>query len=360
MERCLRLPIMSNQNSVKSRSGSQPNCSTATNRLATYLGLAKLRDLSAAHLEAFLEMMMAERGAANNTITSYARDLQDISHFLTLRNRSLDTASSDDIRAYLKSMSDAGFAASSQSRHLSSMKQFYRFLHEEDIRQDDPTGIIDAPKAEMKLPKTLSEDEVNLLLETAEDAVSKAQTKQEVMQKARFRVLLELLYATGMRVSELVALPANVLKRDEPYLIINGKGNKERLVPISTAAKRALADYMGAKMAFEADMKKPPQSAFLFPAASKTGFLARQVFARELKDIANSAGIDLKKVSPHVLRHAFASHLLSNGADLRAVQELLGHSDISTTQIYTHVLDERLKKLVNEHHPLAKPMKKFN
>lgn len=319
-----------------------------------------MRDLSAAHLEAFLEMMIAERGAANNTIESYHRDLEDVARFFQSRKTTLDNANSEDIRAYLKTMSDGGFAASSQSRHLSSMKQFYRFLHEEGLRDDDPTGIIDAPKGELKLPKNLSESEVNTLLKASEDAVKLSQTKQDLVHSTRFRALLELLYATGMRVSELVALPASVIKRDEPFLIIKGKGNKERLVPISGAAKQALRAYVDAVSAAQKDQKKTIESPFLFPASSKTGYLARQVFARELKNIASQAGIDIVKVSPHVLRHAFASHLLANGADLRAVQELLGHSDISTTQIYTHVLDERLKKLVNEHHPLAKTYKKLD
>ncbi|MEP2947128.1 MAG: site-specific tyrosine recombinase XerD [Lentilitoribacter sp.] len=318
------------------------------------------RDLSAAHLEAFLEMMIAERGAADNTIESYQRDLTEVSNFLSKRRTSLNKATSDDIKAYLKQMSDEGYAASSQSRHLSSMKQFYRFLHDEGILDDDPTGIIDAPKSGLKLPKTLSEDEVGQLLDLAEAAAKSAKGDKDLISKTRFRALLELLYATGMRVSELVALPIGVLKREEPFLIIKGKGNKERLVPISQAAKSALADYLAAMEAHQAKQKNPEETPFLFPANSKTGYLARQVFARELKSIAAQAQIDVEKVSPHVLRHAFASHLLSNGADLRAVQELLGHSDISTTQIYTHVLDERLKKLVNEHHPLAKPHKKFD
>lgn len=318
------------------------------------------RDLSAAHLEAFLEMMIAERGAADNTIESYQRDLTEVSNFLSERRTSLNKATSDDIKAYLKQMSDEGYAASSQSRHLSSMKQFYRFLHDEGILDDDPTGIIDAPKSGLKLPKTLSEDEVGQLLDLAEAEAKTAKGDKDLISKTRFRALLELLYATGMRVSELVALPIGVLKRDEPFLIIKGKGNKERLVPISQAAKSALADYLAAMEAYQAKQKNPEETHFLFPANSKTGYLARQVFARELKSIAAQAGIDVEKVSPHVLRHAFASHLLSNGADLRAVQELLGHSDISTTQIYTHVLDERLKKLVNEHHPLAKTHKKFD
>lgn len=315
------------------------------------------QDLSAAHVEAFLEMMIAERGAANNTIESYARDLDDAMGFLQTEDINLTAATSDHIRAYLSHMTDQGFAATSQSRHLSSLKQFFRFLHDEGLRDNDPTGIIDAPKAQITLPKTLSESDVDLLLKVAEDAANSVGHSQE-LQNVRFYALLELLYATGMRVSELVALPRNVLKRNEPFLLITGKGNKERLVPISGAARRALETYIDLYKKNLDEKKAPDNSPFLFPASSKTGHLARQVFARQLKDTAISAGLDIKKISPHVLRHAFASHLLANGADLRAVQELLGHSDISTTQIYTHVLDERLKKLVNEHHPLAKSNKK--
>lgn len=317
------------------------------------------QDLSAAHVEAFLEMMIAERGAANNTIESYTRDLDYAVDFLKTKNVSLTSASSDHIRAYLSHMAGQGFAATSQSRHLSSLKQFFRFLHDEGLRDNDPTGIIDAPKAQMILPKTLSENDVDLLLKVAEDAANfSANSHTERLQSVRFHALLELLYATGMRVSELVALPRNVLKRNEPFLLITGKGNKERLVPISDAARRALETYIDLHKKSIEEKNKPDNSPFLFPASSKTGHLARQVFARQLKDIAISAGLDVSKISPHVLRHAFASHLLANGADLRAVQELLGHSDISTTQIYTHVLDERLKKLVNDHHPLAKLNKK--
>lgn len=317
------------------------------------------QDLSAAYVEAFLEMMIAERGAANNTIESYSRDLDYAADFLQAKNTNLTAASSDHIRAYLSHMAAQGFAATSQSRHLSSLKQFFRFLHDEGLRDNDPTGIIDAPKAQMTLPKTLSEGDVDQLLKVAEDAAnSSGGSQSEKLQNVRFHALLELLYATGMRVSELVALPRNVLKRNEPFLLITGKGNKERLVPISGAARRALEVYIDIHKKHFEEKEKPDNSAFLFPASSKTGHLARQVFARQLKDTAISAGLDVEKISPHVLRHAFASHLLANGADLRAVQELLGHSDISTTQIYTHVLDERLKKLVNEHHPLAKLNKK--
>lgn len=319
------------------------------------------RDQSSYQLEAFLEMMIAERGAAENTIESYTRDLSDLSVFLSGQKTHLLGATSDHIRDYLHQMNESGFAPTTQSRHLSAIKQFYRFLHEEGLRDDDPTGIIDAPKSGLSLPKTMSQDDVDLLLTSAEKAIhwaGKSQTKK--LKAARFYALLELLYATGMRVSELVSLPKNVLKRNAPFLLIKGKGNKERLVPISERARKALLTYQQLLTETQQNQNREHDSSYLFPANSKSGHLARQVFARELKELAISVDIDREKISPHVMRHAFASHLLANGADLRAVQELLGHSDISTTQIYTHVLDERLKKLVNEHHPLANLRKKFD
>lgn len=318
-------------------------------------------DQSAYQLEAFLEMMIAERGAAINTVESYTRDLNDLAVFLKTKGTHLISATSDHIRGYLRQMNEEGFAATTQSRHLSAIKQFYRFLHEEGLRDEDPTGIIDAPKARLTLPKIMSESDVNLLLNTAEQTIHEPGIgPAKKLKAARFYALLELLYATGMRVSELVSLRKNVLKNDAPFLIIKGKGNKERLVPISERARAALIAYQQLQKDRKNKGDKNHQSPFLFPANSTSGHMARQVFARELKDLAISVGIDPEKISPHVMRHAFASHLLANGADLRAVQELLGHSDISTTQIYTHVLDDRLKKLVNDHHPLANLRKKFD
>lgn len=318
-------------------------------------------DRSALHMEAFLEMMIAERGAADNTIVSYRRDLSDLAAFLKSKRTPLNGASAEQIKSYLHQMNATGFAATTQSRHLSAIKQFYRFLHEEGERDDDPTGIIDAPKPGMNLPKIMSQDEVNLILNQAEaNVLSHGNHLSKTFKAARFYALLELLYATGMRVSELVALPKNTIKANVPFLMIRGKGDKERLVPMSDRAIKALKQYITLKNELEAANNKEDHSMFLFPANSKSGHIARQVFARDLKDMAMSVGIAPEKISPHVLRHAFASHLLANGADLRAVQELLGHSDISTTQIYTHVLDERLKKLVNTHHPLANFDKKFD
>lgn len=305
-----------------------------------------------AQAEAFLEMLSAERGAALNTLEAYRRDLEDAAGFLATRNTDLVGADSDDIRALLANLAGRGFAASSQSRRLSALRQFYRFIHAEGLRDDDPTGIVDSPRKARSLPKILSVEDVSRLLARAEADIAAAQTDQEKLQRVRFRALLELLYATGMRVSELVGLPERVLAENGRFLIIRGKGDKERMVPLSGPAKAALAEWIALRDARRSDGEDDPE--WLFPAASDSGHLARQVFARELKSLAARAGIPTRLVSPHVLRHAFASHLLANGADLRAVQELLGHADISTTQIYTHVLDERLRQLVSEHHPLAK------
>ncbi len=311
-----------------------------------------MADLSAAHLEAFLEMMSAERGSAGNTLDSYRNDLTDAGAFLLGAGCSLLTATSDDLRRYLADVSARGFAASSQARRLSALRQFYRFLYAEGLRGDDPTGVLDSPKKAMSLPKTMSVDQVSTLLDRAREEADEAGLEpDERLARTRRLVLIELLYATGMRVSELVGLPASVTAQDDNrFLIVRGKGNKERLVPLSPAARDALIEYVSVMRAVDPDGESP----FLFPSRSASGHLPRQVFARELKQLAGRCGLDAGKLSPHILRHAFASHLLQNGADLRVVQELLGHADISTTQIYTHVLEERLQKLVNDHHPLAK------
>ncbi|MFC5444841.1 site-specific tyrosine recombinase XerD [Rhizobium halophytocola] len=313
-------------------------------------------DLSWARIEAFLEMMSAERGAATNTLAAYERDLGDLHEFLTGRKVKVGEAVTADLGAYLGDLATRGFEPSSQARHLSSMRQFYKFLYAEGLRADDPTAQLDAPKKARPLPKTLSVESVEKLLTLA--AEEAALTDKGQLQRLRLHAILELLYATGMRVSEVVALSARVLSQTQDFLIIRGKGNKERLVPLSSAASRALVAY-GRAMA-EAKKKGDPDSPWLFPAASKEGYLPRQMLARDLKSLAARAGLPSSAVSPHVLRHAFASHLLQNGADLRVVQELLGHSDISTTQIYTHVLEERLRHVVETHHPLAKQGKKLD
>ncbi|QFY61516.1 site-specific tyrosine recombinase XerD [Rhizobium grahamii] len=315
-----------------------------------------MKDLGWVHVEAFLEMMSAERGAAANTLSSYEHDLDDLHSFLNGRGVRLLEAVSADLSAYLASLAAQGFKPSSQARRLAAMRQFYKFLYAEGLRTDDPTGVLDAPKKGRALPKTMGVDEVGRLLEQAETEAQDPAPGQ--LQRLRMLALLELLYATGMRVSELVTLPVRVLDQDGRFLMIRGKGNKERLVPLSQSAIATMKLYGRMLTAENAAAKVPGESPWLFPAASKEGYLPRQVFARDLKNLAIRAGLTPSMISPHVMRHAFASHLLANGADLRVVQELLGHSDISTTQIYTHVLEERLQQLVQTHHPLAKQAKK--
>jgi integrase/recombinase XerD len=310
-----------------------------------------MADFSRAHVEAFLEMMSAERGAAENTLSSYGRDLEDVIDFLGARKVTLLGAATADLSAYIAHLGRQGFAATSQARRLSSMRQFYKFLYAENLRTDDPTTIIDAPKKGRPLPKIMSEADVSRLLALASEEAAIAGDNR--LDRLRMLALLELLYATGMRVSELVSLPAKVLDQEGRFLVIRGKGNKERLVPLSRSAITAMKSYGEAL----AEALPDTEQDWLFPSAGQQGFLARQVFARDLKGLAARAGLKSASISPHVLRHAFASHLLANGADLRVVQELLGHSDISTTQIYTHVLEERLRATVETHHPLAKQAK---
>lgn len=311
-----------------------------------------------ARLESFLEMMSAERGAAANTLASYERDLSDLMEFMGSRSASLSEAATEDLSAYLAHLSAQGFAASSQARRLSSMRQFYRFLYSEGLRTDDPTGILDAPRKGRSLPKIMSVADVTALLAQAAQEAGTEGPGQ--LSRIRMHLLLELLYATGMRVSELVSLPAKVLRHEGRFLMIRGKGKKDRVVLLSRAAMEAMEKYERARQALTLKKKHDVESPWLFPSSGKEGHLPRQVFARDLKDVAIRAGLSPSAISPHVMRHAFASHLLQNGADLRAVQELLGHSDISTTQIYTHVLEERLQELVQTHHPLAKSAKNLD
>ncbi len=300
-------------------------------------------------LENFLEMLAAERGAAENTLAGYRRDLEDFSGFLG--RKMLASAQSEDISAYLSDLNRRGFAETSQARRLSALKQFYKFLYAEGSREDDPTRTLSAPKNRASLPKVLSMEDVDRLIETARAETEKPQKSAAArLRTQRMYTLIEVLYATGLRVSELVALPVTAALRDARLIEIRGKGGKERLVPLSRAAQAAMKDYVGLRAAEGAYEKSP----WLFPSHGDSGHLTRQHFARDLKDLAVAAGLDAGKISPHVLRHAFASHLLQNGADLRVVQQLLGHADISTTQIYTHVLDERLRELVESAHPLAK------
>ncbi|HEY4199072.1 MAG TPA: site-specific tyrosine recombinase XerD [Devosiaceae bacterium] len=295
------------------------------------------------HIDAFLEMMSAERGAAANTLAAYGRDLAAYAAFLATEKADPVTATREQVVSYLASLDAEGLSASSSARKLSAIRQFHRFLCADAVRTDDPTRIVASPKARRPLPKVLSVADVDHLLATAEAEASAEATPQKQAISLRLYVLLELLYATGMRVSELVSLKRSAVMRDASYLTIRGKGNKERIVPVNDRTRDAIKSYV----------KTLPPGPFLFPAAGEDGYLARQVFARDLKSLAGRAGIGADRVAPHVLRHAFASHLLANGADLRVVQMLLGHADISTTQIYTHVLDDKLRTLVETHHPLA-------
>ena len=301
-------------------------------------------------IELFLDMVAAERGGAKNTLAAYARDLADLAAELGAAGRSIAEASTDDLRAHLSSLSKRGFAAASVARRLSAIRQLYRFLYAEGRRGDDPSAVIEGPKRGRALPKVLSIAEVDRLLATARADIDKPeQPKLERLRAARLACLLEVLYATGLRVSELVALPASAAERTARMLTVRGKGGKERLVPLNEAAKTAMRDYL----TLMAETGRHQRSKWLFPSFGEAGHLTRQHFARELKELAVASGLRPAQVSPHVLRHAFASHLLHNGADLRVVQTLLGHSDISTTQIYTHVLEERLKSLVRDLHPLG-------
>ncbi len=303
------------------------------------------------HIESFLEMIAAERGAALNTLEAYRRDL--IAYAAGLKSRGTDplAAETKDLRAYLATLEALGFKPTSAARRLSAIRQFHRFLLAENARRDDPALILDGPRQGQRLPKILSIAEVDALLATAREGLDvEARPAGARLRTARMAALLELLYATGLRVSELVSLPRHALRGRDPLIAIKGKGGRERMVVVSEPAR-------GAVEAYRALLKtRAPGAAdgpWLFPADSDSGHLTRQAFARDLKDVAVAAGIAAHRVSPHVLRHAFASHLLQNGADLRIVQELLGHADISTTQIYTHVLDERMKAMVRDLHPLG-------
>ena len=296
----------------------------------------------------FLDMLAAERGAGKNTLEAYGRDLDDLTEHLAGAGTTVAAATTAELRAYVGSLARRGFKASSVARRLSAVRQLYRFLYAEGHRRDDPAAVIEGPKRGRPLPKVLSIGEVDRLLATAHaGAGHAARGDGERLRALRLACLLEVLYATGLRVSELIALPAAAARRDQRMLVVRGKGDKERLVPLNEAAKHAMRDYL-ARLA-----ERGIESKWLFPSFGESGHLTRQHAARELKALAAATGIAAERVSPHVLRHAFASHLLQNGADLRIVQTLLGHADISTTQIYTHVLDERLKSLVRDLHPLA-------
>ncbi len=299
-----------------------------------------------AHLiDAFLEMMSAERGAAANTINAYRRDLLDYRAFLNSVKSDFLACDRHHLSQFMDSLKSEGLSAASSARRLSAIRQFHRFLCADAIRADDPTRIIASPKTRRALPKVLSIAEVDRLLVMAEAEANADVSKAKQAAALRLYVLLELVYATGMRVSELVCLKRSAVMREASYLTVLGKGNKERIVPVNDRTRDAVRTYL----------KTLEPGPFLFPASGEDGHLSRQLFARDLKALAGRCGISASRMSPHVLRHAFASHLLAGGADLRIVQTLLGHADISTTQIYTHVLDEKLRTLVETHHPFADP-----
>jgi integrase/recombinase XerD len=297
----------------------------------------------AREVENFLEMLMVERGAAVATRDSYARDLALFEDFAAKRGDTAAAAHTECVRAWLSGQRRAGMSPRTAARRLSALRQFFRFLVAEGIRVDDPSSAIDSPRLGRPLPKVLSEDEVRALL-----AASRA---IEGPRGLRMVALMELLYATGLRVSELVGLPLGALARDRTVVIVRGKGGRERMVPLSAPAREAVAAWLPHRRIYFAEGREVP---WMFPAKrARGGHLTREQFAKSLKELAAAAGLDAARVSPHVLRHAFASHLLAHDADLRSVQQMLGHADISTTQIYTHVLDERLKSLVRNKHPLA-------
>lgn len=310
------------------------------------------------HVEAFLEMLVVERGAARNTIESYRRDLDGFGRFASAQGQSPEAAGPELIRAFLAAEAAAGMSPRTSARRLSALRQFYRFLFGEGVRDDDPTTAIDRPRQGRPLPKYLSEADVGrLLAATAPVAGADPADVRGAADRLRLRALLEILYATGLRVSELVGLPMSAVARDGLTLLVRGKGAKERLVPLTAAARQAIAAYLPVRSLFVPDAvarRRASSSPWLFPSRSGDGHLTRVRFAQLLKDVAHAAGLDPAKVSPHVLRHSFASHLLAHGADLRSVQQMLGHADIATTQIYTHVLEERLSNLVKAAHPLAR------
>jgi integrase/recombinase XerD len=303
----------------------------------------------------FLDMLAAEQGAGDNTLDAYRRDLTDFSEFLGRAGQSFAGADTDVLRDYLADLDTRGFKSTSVARRLSAMRHLFRFLLNERIRSDDPAAILSGPKRGRGLPKVLSIADVDRMLTRAKELTqAPSASPQQRLRAMRLHCLLEVLYATGLRVSELVALPLSASRRDARMIVVRGKGSKERLVPLNEASRQAMADYLAAMEALKPEKKKnAPGSKWLFPSFGESGHLTRQHFARDLKELAAASGLAPRLVSPHVLRHAFASHLLHNGADLRIVQTLLGHTDISTTQIYTHVVEERLKSLVRDLHPLA-------
>jgi integrase/recombinase XerD len=298
-------------------------------------------------IEAFLEMMSAERGAGANTLAAYARDLADFSAY---PKSGIAAASREDIRGYLAGLSAAGLAPSSQARRLSALRQFFGFLYAEDIRKDNPTEAVEAPRTSRPLPKILSAGDLEAMIAAA--------AQDGDTESKRLTCIVEMLYAAGLRVSELAGLPLMAVKNKDGFILVKGKGGKERLAPLNASARAAIAAYLDVRAEF---LPKPPRRAhaerYLFCSRGADGFLTRQRLHQMLKNLAAKAGLDPAKVSPHVLRHAFATHLVEGGADLRSVQTLLGHADIETTEIYTHVAKDHLKKVMYKAHPLARKSK---
>jgi integrase/recombinase XerD len=301
-------------------------------------------------IENFLDMMSAERGASRNTLSAYARDLADFAGSAAKRGSSIRNADHAVMKTYLATLSRSGLAPSSQARKLSALRQFYGFLYSEGIRGDDPTNAIDAPKRGRVLPKVLSQDDVGKLIDAARAATGREKRTEEAI---RLLCIVELLYAAGLRVSELVTLPLAAARGKQGFLYVRGKGNKERIAPLNPSAREAIDDYLDVREKFVAPDRKG-ENRFLFPSRGALGHLTRRRCHQMLKELAVKAGVDPDKLSPHVLRHAFATHLVEGGADLRSVQTMLGHADIATTQIYTHVARDRLKRTVEQAHPLSK------
>lgn len=295
-------------------------------------------------LEAFLEMMAVERSAAANTLAAYRRDLSDAEAFMAGRGLDLASAASNDVEAYYEDLARRGLSAATSSRRRAALRQFYRFILAEGWRTDDPSRRLEAPRRGRPLPKILSRQEVLDLIAAA--------VQEDEARGLRLACMIELTYASGLRVSELTALPLSAVLKDPAYMIVRGKGGRERLAPLNDAAREAVRRYLGVRGVFVPAANR--DNPWLFPSRSAQGRLTPRRFAQLLDAAAREAGIDPARVSPHVLRHAFATHLLEGGADLRIVQTLLGHADIATTQIYTHVADERLAQVVREHHPLGR------
>ena len=303
-------------------------------------------------IEAFLDMMSAERGAAANTLSAYRRDLLDFAADCARANTGLKAATRGTLRAHLSALSSAAIKPSSQARKLSALRRFYGFLYSEGIRKDDPCGTIESPKLQRPLPKILSADEALRLVEAARAPAAKNATMSP--ERIRLICIVEMLYGSGLRISELAGLPLAAVRNAERFVHVRGKGGRERLAPIGAAAREALEDYLTVRDVFLPGTKTGVTSRFLFPSRGVDGHLTRRRCHQLLKELAVKAGIDPERLSPHVLRHAFATHLVEGGADLRSVQTLLGHADIATTQIYTHVAQDRLKRTVESAHPLAR------